>query len=165
MSTIIHQRVELCRRGEYEKQICRVESGWVVLGDVQFVRGYSLILPDPVVADVNQLSVEQRAILFHIEAWDINCSKHLPDYFSMQTIRQTTAKLTAQISSCGTEMIIGRIFEGWTVSAKVGTGAAAAMHRSNGKRTNLAASHDAAAALFTAQESHRKPCPPHSNDE
>ena len=69
MSTLIHQRVELCRRGEYEKQICRVESGWVVLGDVQFLRGYSLILPDPVVADVNQLSLEDRATLFR----DVTC--------------------------------------------------------------------------------------------
>lgn len=69
MSTLIHQRVALCRRGEYEKQICRVESGWVVLGDVQFLRGYSLILPDPVVADVNELSVEDRASLFR----DVTC--------------------------------------------------------------------------------------------
>jgi len=35
-------------------------SGWVVLGDVQFVRGYCLLLPDPVVADLNALSVAER---------------------------------------------------------------------------------------------------------
>jgi len=65
MSTLIHQRVEACRNGTYPKQICRVHSGWVVLGDVQFLRGYSLILPDPVVSDLNQLNTEERARLFH----------------------------------------------------------------------------------------------------
>jgi diadenosine tetraphosphate (Ap4A) HIT family hydrolase len=37
-----------------------VPSGWVVLGDVQFLRGYSLLLPDPVVPDLNALSGTQR---------------------------------------------------------------------------------------------------------
>lgn len=31
-----------------------------MLGDVQFVRGYCLILPDPVVADLNRLSIPDR---------------------------------------------------------------------------------------------------------
>jgi diadenosine tetraphosphate (Ap4A) HIT family hydrolase len=35
------------------------------LGDVQFLRGYSLILPDPVVADLNQLDTRQRKTLLH----------------------------------------------------------------------------------------------------
>ncbi|WP_206603049.1 HIT family protein [Leptolyngbya ohadii] len=30
------------------------------VGDVQFLRGYSLLLPDPVVPDLNALSMEQR---------------------------------------------------------------------------------------------------------
>ena len=47
----------------YAKKICRVKSGWVVLGDVQFLRGYSLLLPDPVVADLNALSSGERATL------------------------------------------------------------------------------------------------------
>jgi diadenosine tetraphosphate (Ap4A) HIT family hydrolase len=55
MSTLIHQRVDDCRAGRYPKAICRLSSGWVVLGDVQFVRGYSLLLPDPVVTDLNKL--------------------------------------------------------------------------------------------------------------
>lgn len=46
MNTLIHQRVEDCRRGENPKVIARVNSGWVVLGDVQFLRGYSLLLPE-----------------------------------------------------------------------------------------------------------------------
>ncbi|MGI9470396.1 MAG: HIT family protein [Rubripirellula sp.] len=65
MSTLIHKRVEACRNGTYPKKICRVHSGWVVLGDVQFLRGYSLILPDPVVSDLNQLKADERATLFH----------------------------------------------------------------------------------------------------
>ena len=60
MPTLIHQRVRECRSGTYPKSICRINSGWVVLGDVQFVRGYCLILPDPVVADLNQLKTDDR---------------------------------------------------------------------------------------------------------
>lgn len=65
MSTLIHQRVAQCRSGTYSKLICRVNSGWVVLGDVQFLRGYSLILPDPVVSDLNELSVQDRKTLLY----------------------------------------------------------------------------------------------------
>lgn len=60
METLIHQRVEAARRGRNPTVICRVVSGWVVLGDVQFLRGYSLLLPDPVVPDLNALSIKQR---------------------------------------------------------------------------------------------------------
>jgi len=35
-------------------------SGWAVLGDVQFLPGYSLLLPDPVVPHLNALSGAQR---------------------------------------------------------------------------------------------------------
>jgi diadenosine tetraphosphate (Ap4A) HIT family hydrolase len=60
MPTLIHQRVEAARQGTNPMVICRMTSGWVVLGDVQFLRGYSLLLPDPVVPDLNALSMEQR---------------------------------------------------------------------------------------------------------
>lgn len=62
MSTLIHQRVQQCREGTYPKSICRVKSGWVVLGDVQFLRGYCLLLPDPVVANLNALEAEARQV-------------------------------------------------------------------------------------------------------
>lgn len=65
MPTVIHQRVRECRAGTYPKAICRVNSGWVVLGDVQFLSGYSLILPDPVVGDLNELSGEERKTLLY----------------------------------------------------------------------------------------------------
>jgi diadenosine tetraphosphate (Ap4A) HIT family hydrolase len=35
-------------------------SGWAVLCDSQFLRGYSLLLPDPVVPDLNALDKNQR---------------------------------------------------------------------------------------------------------
>ncbi len=50
----------MCRNGTNPKTICRVSSGWVVIGDVQFLRGYALILPDPVVPDLNALDVPDR---------------------------------------------------------------------------------------------------------
>jgi diadenosine tetraphosphate (Ap4A) HIT family hydrolase len=60
MKTLIHQRVETARAGTNPTVICRVPSGWVVLGDEQPVRGYSLLLPDPVVPDLNSLAKKER---------------------------------------------------------------------------------------------------------
>jgi diadenosine tetraphosphate (Ap4A) HIT family hydrolase len=37
-------------------------SGWAVLGDAQFLRGYSLLLADPVVSDLNALDEERRRL-------------------------------------------------------------------------------------------------------
>lgn len=51
--TVIHERVELARKDTYEKTICRLPSGWAVMGDVQFLKGYSLLYPDPVVDHLN----------------------------------------------------------------------------------------------------------------
>ncbi len=62
MSTLIHERVEMCRNGTNPKTICRVSSGWVVIGDVQFLPGYSLLLPDPVVPDLNALDIPDREV-------------------------------------------------------------------------------------------------------
>jgi len=64
-TTLIHRRVAACRAGSFPQAICRVQSGWVVLGDVQFLRGYSLILPDPVVGHLNALIAADRQTLFH----------------------------------------------------------------------------------------------------
>ena len=58
--TLIHERVAQCQAGENEKAIGRVASGWVVLGDVQFLRGYALLLADPVVPDLNALDANAR---------------------------------------------------------------------------------------------------------
>ena len=61
MSTSIEEQVELAKQGLSPHVICRVRSGWAVLGDSQFIAGYSLLLPDPVVASINALAPDQRA--------------------------------------------------------------------------------------------------------
>jgi diadenosine tetraphosphate (Ap4A) HIT family hydrolase len=58
---MIADRVELARRGANDAVICRLPSGWAVIGDVQFLPGYSLLLPDPVVASLNDLADPRRA--------------------------------------------------------------------------------------------------------
>jgi diadenosine tetraphosphate (Ap4A) HIT family hydrolase len=60
MRTIIHERVEQARAGENPKVVCKAPSGWIVMGDSQFLRGYCLILPDPVVPNLNAMSLETR---------------------------------------------------------------------------------------------------------
>ena len=37
-----------------------MSSGWAVIGDVQFLRGYCLLLPDPVVPSLNDLAPPAR---------------------------------------------------------------------------------------------------------
>ena len=61
MSTLIHERVQAARAGTNPTVICQMPSGWAVLCDVQFLRGYSLLLPDPVVPDLNALDKHKRA--------------------------------------------------------------------------------------------------------
>ena len=60
MPTAIHRQVEAARQGALARVIARMQSGWAVLGDPQIIRGYCLLLPDPVVADLNALTGEQR---------------------------------------------------------------------------------------------------------
>ena len=65
MPTEIHRQVEAARRGELERVIARMTSGWAVLGDPQITRGYCLLLPDPVVADLNSLTSDARRQFLH----------------------------------------------------------------------------------------------------
>ncbi len=58
--TLIHRRVKLCREGKFDAAVCRLSSGWVVMGDVQIFKGYCLLLPDPVVPHLNALQSDQR---------------------------------------------------------------------------------------------------------
>jgi diadenosine tetraphosphate (Ap4A) HIT family hydrolase len=39
-----------------------LRSGWAVIGDVQFLPGYCLLLPDPVVPSLNDLRDEERVL-------------------------------------------------------------------------------------------------------
>ena len=59
--TLIHERVDAARRGANPTVICRMPSGWAVLGDHQFLAGYSLLLPDPVVDHLTDLDDASRA--------------------------------------------------------------------------------------------------------
>jgi diadenosine tetraphosphate (Ap4A) HIT family hydrolase len=61
MNTLIHERVNEAREGRSQQVICRLKSGWAVMGDSQFIAGYSLLLPDPVVPSLNDLAVSDRA--------------------------------------------------------------------------------------------------------
>lgn len=58
--TLIHQRVAEANAGTNPKVIARMKSGWAVLGDAQFLKGYCLLLPDPVVAHLNDFAGEDR---------------------------------------------------------------------------------------------------------
>ena len=61
MPGLIEQRVDLARRGENPAVIARMASGWAVLADFQFLAGWSILLPDPVVPTLNDLPADRRA--------------------------------------------------------------------------------------------------------
>jgi diadenosine tetraphosphate (Ap4A) HIT family hydrolase len=58
--TAIHRQVAAAQKGELPRVIARMKSGWAVLGDPQITHGYCLLLPDPVVSDLNALSGDER---------------------------------------------------------------------------------------------------------
>jgi diadenosine tetraphosphate (Ap4A) HIT family hydrolase len=57
---LIQQRVALAREGNNPYVIHRLPSGWVVIGDVQPLPGYCLLLADPVVPSLNDLGEQDR---------------------------------------------------------------------------------------------------------
>jgi diadenosine tetraphosphate (Ap4A) HIT family hydrolase len=62
MANQIEERVMLARAGQNPCVIARVASGWCVIGDVQPLPGYCLLLADPVVESPNMLDETARAI-------------------------------------------------------------------------------------------------------
>jgi diadenosine tetraphosphate (Ap4A) HIT family hydrolase len=60
MTNLIEQRVEAAREGRNPYVITRMPSGWLVVGDVQPLPGYCLLLADPVVESPNALSEADR---------------------------------------------------------------------------------------------------------
>ncbi|HKT74521.1 MAG TPA: hypothetical protein VJQ47_16655 [Steroidobacteraceae bacterium] len=60
--TAIHRQVAAAREGREPRVIARVFSGWVLLGERQFLRGYTLLLPDPVVPTLNALGAHERSV-------------------------------------------------------------------------------------------------------
>lgn len=81
---LIEERVAAARAGTNPHVLARLPSGWAVIGDVQFLPGYSLLLPDPVVPSLNDLDEAGRlrfladmtrigdALLRVTGAWRIN---------------------------------------------------------------------------------------------
>jgi diadenosine tetraphosphate (Ap4A) HIT family hydrolase len=59
--TIIHEMVLAAREGREPRVVTRLYSGWVLFGQQQFVRGYALLLPDPVVPTINALGAKERS--------------------------------------------------------------------------------------------------------
>jgi diadenosine tetraphosphate (Ap4A) HIT family hydrolase len=57
---MIHRRVDAAKANRNPAVVCRVPSGWVVMADEQITPGYCLLLPDPVVQDINSLDREDR---------------------------------------------------------------------------------------------------------
>ena len=60
--TAIHRRVRALRDGADPTLVARMPSGWAVLGSPQVVRGYCLLLPDPVVPTLNDLAPDARLL-------------------------------------------------------------------------------------------------------
>ena len=60
MPTLIHRLVESCRAGSERNVIARLDSGWAIMGHRQVLRGYCLLLPDPVVPHLNALAAGER---------------------------------------------------------------------------------------------------------
>lgn len=61
MTTAIHRRVASLRAGEDPTFVAKLACGWFVLGSPQVLPGYCLLLPDPVVPDLNALTGGDRA--------------------------------------------------------------------------------------------------------
>ncbi|MFZ6026490.1 MAG: HIT family protein [Chloroflexota bacterium] len=56
-----NEHVATARLGTNPTIICRVPSGWVGMCGMQYLRGYCILMPDPVVASINALTRTQRA--------------------------------------------------------------------------------------------------------
>ena len=61
MGISIPERIALAKTGSNPTVICSVPSGWAVLCDMQFLRGYTILIADPVVASINDLDQKRRA--------------------------------------------------------------------------------------------------------
>lgn len=61
---VISARVERLRLGDDPQTLARLASGWAILGDRQpgAIAGSCVLMPDPVVASVNDLDPEARGV-------------------------------------------------------------------------------------------------------
>ena len=56
----VAKQVDSARAGVEHALICQLPSGWVVLCTMQYLRGYCILLPDPVIPSLNDLTRQQR---------------------------------------------------------------------------------------------------------
>jgi diadenosine tetraphosphate (Ap4A) HIT family hydrolase len=61
MPMTIPERIAAARAGTNPTVICKVSCGWAVMCDMQYLRGYCILLADPSVGSINNLDVLQRA--------------------------------------------------------------------------------------------------------
>ena len=61
MKSVIRERNELCRQGEYPLCVGRLPSGWLVVSPEQPLKGYCILLADPVVESLNALPLAARS--------------------------------------------------------------------------------------------------------
>jgi diadenosine tetraphosphate (Ap4A) HIT family hydrolase len=54
-------RLDEARNGTNPTVVCKLSSGWVFLGDSQFLRGYSILFADPEVSSLTSLAASARA--------------------------------------------------------------------------------------------------------
>ena len=55
-------RLEEAARGEVPTALCKLDSGWVFLGESQFLPGYAILFADPKAGSLGELDAEARAI-------------------------------------------------------------------------------------------------------
>ncbi len=60
MANLIEQHIEAARRDENPFVIAKLPSGWLCIGDTQPLRGYCVLLADPIVPGLNALSEAER---------------------------------------------------------------------------------------------------------
>jgi diadenosine tetraphosphate (Ap4A) HIT family hydrolase len=58
----ISKQLEAARVGIEPALICQIPSGWVVLCNWQFLHGYCIQMPDPVVPSLNDLTQQARTV-------------------------------------------------------------------------------------------------------
>lgn len=60
MRTVVHQWVEAAREGRNPRVVAKLNGAWLLMGEAQFLPGYMLVVPDPVVPDLNALALPAR---------------------------------------------------------------------------------------------------------
>ena len=91
-----------------------------VWGQAEFVEGDTELLDK--VRDPDYSGRPERVLLFHVEAWDVNCTQHIQQRFTPDEIESVTSKLLQQVDELKKENA--------SLRATLSAGAAAAEARS-----------------------------------